>query len=426
MNDQGAQFSKIKGRGLTIAVLLFLSTLVGYLTRVNISVALPFISDAYGWNSYENGLYGGILLGMFLVGYGFSNIFLAPIIDRVGPRRALIGIMSIWSLITFFTGVVGLILGLFILFRLILGLAEGPLFPSDSKITQEWFRPSIRAKVNSAYFSALYISNLLAALLIVPLILVTDWTFAFYSVGIAGLILVMILYFKLADTPMGNYPRKSVDLRGQMRRSIDSVKKTIKLKGIHILVLSDITTNLTWWGLSLWLPTYLIMAKGFTDQDLIWAASIPYVGGVLGLIVGSTLDTRTGRLVEIAMIFGILSGAFIFLVIPIADFIVIIFFMTMVFFFISIIQPNQFTLLQDIAPEEQIGGATGFLNGVSNGSGVFGTVLVGLAVALTGTYSLGLVMLGTFQVISGLTMLFFRKYHRPRPKGKVAAEMGSK
>ena len=28
MNDQGTQLSKIKGRGLTIAVLLFLSTLV--------------------------------------------------------------------------------------------------------------------------------------------------------------------------------------------------------------------------------------------------------------------------------------------------------------------------------------------------------------------------------------------------------------
>ena len=185
--------------------------------------------------------------------------------------------------------------------------------------------------MNSAYSAHRNISNLLAALLIVPLILVTNWTFAFYSVGSQGHPGGDIV-LQAGGHPTGNYPRKSVDLRGQMRRSIDSVKKTIKLKGIHILVLSDITTNLTWWGLSLWLPTYLIMAKGFTDQDLIWAASIPYVGGVLGLIVGSTLDTRTGRLVEIAMIFGILSGAFIFLVIPIADFIVIIFFMTMVFF----------------------------------------------------------------------------------------------
>ncbi len=416
MSVQGEKVGELRGKGLTIALLLFLSTLVGYLTRVNISVALPFIGDAYGWTSYESGLYGGILLGMFLVGYGLSNILLAPIIDRIGPRRTLIGIMSLWSVITFLTGIIGLLLGLFILFRLILGLSEGPLFPSDSKITREWYSPRTRAKVNPIYFGALYFSNLLAALLIVPLILLTSWPFAFYSVGIAGFLLVIIVYLKMKDTPTGNYSRQNIEFRKQMRRSVESLRMTVKLKGIGVLAFSDIMTNLAWWGLSLWLPTYLIMAKGFSAQDLIWAASIPYLGGLLGLVAGSTLNARTGRLVEVTMFFGIFSGLFIFLVIPTANFVAIVLFLTMVFFFIAILQPNQFTLLQDICPEDQIGGATGLLNGVSVGSGAFGPVVVGVAVALTGTYALGLFMLGIFQVISGITMFFFRKYHRPGPE----------
>jgi sugar phosphate permease len=413
MSEAGLVPDGMKGKGAAIALLLFLSTLVGYLTRVNISVALPFIGQAYGWDSYQSGLWGGILLGMFLVGYGFSNIFLAPVIDRIGPRRTLISIMIIWSLITFFTGIIGLLLGLFILFRLVLGLSEGPLFPSDSKITREWFDPRTRTKVNSVYFGALYASNLLAAALLVPLILATSWPWAFYSVGIAGLILAVILYFSIKDTPRGNYPRQKVEFRQQMRRSVDSVKRTIKLKGIGILALSDITTNLAWWGLSLWLPTYLIMAKGFTASDLVWAASLPYLGGLLGLLVGSTISARTGRLVEVAVVFGLLCGLFMFFVIPATNFIVIIVLLALVFFFIAIIQPNQFSLLQDICPEELIGGATGFLNGVSVGLGVFGPIVVGLAVALTGAYALGLVLLGIFQLISGITMIFFRKYHTP-------------
>jgi len=413
MSASGESLGGMRGKGLSIALLLFISTLVGYLTRVNISVALPFIGEAYAWNSYESGLYGGILLGMFLVGYGFSNIFLAPIIDRIGPRRTLISIMVIWSVITFFTGVIGLLLGLFILFRLILGLSEGPLFPSDSKITREWFDQRTRTKVNSLYFGALYASNLLAAVLLVPLILVTSWPFAFYSVGIAGLVLALILYFTMKDTPKGNYPRQKVEFRKQMHRSIDSLRETFKIKGIGVLAFSDIMTNLAWWGLSLWLPTYLIVAKGFTDTDLVWAASLPYVGGLAGLFIGSSVSARTGRLVEVAIVFGVLSGLFIFLVIPAVDFAVIILFLAFVFFFIAIMQPNQFSLLQDVCPEDLVGGATGFLNGISVGLGVLGPIIVGLAVAMTGAYTLGLVMLAIFQIISGVTMIFFRKYHRP-------------
>ena len=83
----------LKRRQRDIAIILMLSTLIGYLTRVNISVALPFIGADYGWTGTEQGLYGGILMGIFLVGYGFSNIFISPLIDRIGPRRGLIVIM---------------------------------------------------------------------------------------------------------------------------------------------------------------------------------------------------------------------------------------------------------------------------------------------------------------------------------------------
>ena len=79
----------LKGRSPTgIAFILFLTTLAAYIARVNLSVALPFISDDYGWTSVEEGLYGGLLLGIFLVGYGVSNVILSPLVDRFGPRKS--------------------------------------------------------------------------------------------------------------------------------------------------------------------------------------------------------------------------------------------------------------------------------------------------------------------------------------------------
>ncbi len=394
-----------------IAVLITLSTLTGYLTRVNISVALPFISDAYGWTSHERGLYGGLLLGMFLVGYGLSNIFIAPLIDRYGPRRVMMAIMLIWSIITFFTGIIGLIFWLFITFRVLLGLSEGPLFPSDSKITQAWFDLRGRTKVNSFYFSALYLSNLLASAALVPLILVTSWQWAFYAVGIAGLIMLIPLYLFIQDTPKGSVkraPGKST-IGEVMRSSVSEVRRTLKLKGIFVLAASNISTNLAWWGISLWLPTYLLVAKGFDTSQLVYAASLPYVGGVAGLYIGAWISHRTQKIVGTASVFSVLCAVFILLMIVTSSQSAIIFVMAGIFFFISLLQPNLFTLLQGACPTDLIGSATGFLNGIGVGLGVLGPIMIGVTVAATGSFEVGLLILAVLQILAGLELLLFRE-----------------
>lgn len=206
-----------------IAVLATLSTLTGYLTRVNISVALPFISKDYGWTSHETALNGSLLLGMFLVGYGLSNIFIAPLIDKYGPRRGLMAIMLTWSVITFLTPLAGFIYWLFVISRVVLGLSEGPLFPSASKLTQAWFGPRGRTAVNSFYFSSLYLSNLLVSIALVPLIMLTSWHWAFYSVGLVGFVVVASIYFLLQDTPQGPVAtdQRRATLGELMRNSVD-------------------------------------------------------------------------------------------------------------------------------------------------------------------------------------------------------------
>jgi sugar phosphate permease len=392
-----------RSRRFDIALILMMATLLGYLTRVNISVALPFIGDNYGWNDYERGLYGGVLLGIFLLGYGFSNIFISPLIDRIGPRRGLMVIMTVWSVITLFTGVIGLVLWAFIAARLILGLSEGPLFPSASKVTREWYPPQTRTTVNSLYFASLYASNLLAAALLVPLILVTDWRFAFFSVGLVGFLGVALIYLRLQDSPNG--ATKSKTANKGIRENLVSVRASLQIKGIKYLLAADIATNLAWWGISLWLPTYMVQAKGFTTGDLYWAVSIPYAGGIAGLYIGAALSSRTGKLIGVASSFAMLCGLFIFLVIPMEDKTLIIILLSLVFFFIAIMQPALFSLLQEASPEDLIGGASGLLNGLSVGLGVLGPIIIGVVVAFSSSYQIGLAILAILQLLAGLVLL---------------------
>ncbi|MEM2979506.1 MAG: hypothetical protein QW083_03670, partial [Methanomassiliicoccales archaeon] len=50
-------------RVVTISLMLFLATLVGYIARANVSVALPFVAEEYHWDSEKLGELGGVLLG---------------------------------------------------------------------------------------------------------------------------------------------------------------------------------------------------------------------------------------------------------------------------------------------------------------------------------------------------------------------------
>ncbi len=402
-----------KGRSPAgIAFILFLTTLAAYIARVNLSVALPFISSDYGWTDAEKGLYGGLLLGIFLVGYGVSNVILSPLVDRFGPRKSMMVAVAVFSVLTFFTGIVGLMFFAFIAARLLLGLSQGILFPSASKVTQAWFEPRDRSKVNSLHLSSMHFSNLLVPIFLIPLILVVGWAASFFAVALVTSLVLIPLLFYLRDSPSAEtkMERKSIkDIIGDAKADLRSA---LGIKGIFVLSAADAAGNLVWWGISLWLPTYLIVAKGLSVDQIVLVASLPYLGGVAGLYFGSWMSDRTGKRVLITTAFQLVAVLFIFLLVGASDETMIVVILASIFFCISILPPNCFTLLQGIAPRELLGSATGVMNGLAVGLGVFGPIILGLAVAATGSYDIGLYVMAGLQVVSAAIMMTFRKYEK--------------
>jgi sugar phosphate permease len=403
----------LKGRSPAgIAFILFLTTLAAYIARVNLSVALPFISTDYGWNSAEKGLYGGLLLGIFLVGYGVSNVILSPLVDRFGPRKSMMVAVAVFSALTFLTGIVGLIFFAFIAARLLLGLSQGILFPSASKVTQAWFEPCDRSKINSLHLSSMHISNLLVPIFLIPLILVVGWAASFFAVALVTALVLIPLLLYLRDSPNAGTKAYSKPVKEVIRDAKAGLHSALRIKGIFVLSAADAAGNLVWWGISLWLPTYLILAKGLSVDQIVLVASLPYLGGVAGLFFGSWISDRTGKRVLITTAFQLVAVLFIFLLVGASDEGMIIIILAAIFFCISILPPNCFTLLQGIAPCDLLGSATGVMNGLAVGLGVFGPIILGLAVAATGSYDIGLYVMAGLQVVSAAIMMLFRKYER--------------
>ena len=95
MND-----SKVGAIRWRLPVVLSISVVIAYFDRLNISLALPYIAEEYGWSTEQTGEYGGILLSIFFVGYGLANMGLSPLAEKYGPRKSLIVAVICFSIFT--------------------------------------------------------------------------------------------------------------------------------------------------------------------------------------------------------------------------------------------------------------------------------------------------------------------------------------
>ncbi|MDW5563002.1 MAG: hypothetical protein SA339_07225 [Methanomassiliicoccus sp.] len=158
----------------------------------------------------------------------------------------------------------------------------------------------------------------------------------------------------------------------------------------------------------MWLPTFMIMARGFSSDELVWAAAIPYVGYIGGLLAGSFLSDRTGRRSLVTISF-LMAGAVMMLsLVFLTGKVETILALSAMFFFVAILGPNVATLLQGCCVSWLTCSAAGIENGVSNGLGALGPVSVGTIVAVTGSYDAALLLLAALIVLSGAALLGFK------------------
>ncbi|MBS3791012.1 MAG: MFS transporter [Candidatus Thermoplasmatota archaeon] len=384
-----------------ILLILVVAIFVGYVARMSISVALPFISREFAWDIEQQGSLGGILLGIFLIGYGISNIIFSKYIDIYGSKLMLSFSILLWSL-SLLLGAIITNYYVILSSRFLLGISQGVLFPIASKITSSWFSPDERAKANSIYVSGGPWAVLFTPVILTPVITRTSWQLSFFLVFLMGLLLLVPVIFFITSDPKNT---KKVRIE---KHELD-YSSILKEKQFQILLVGYTLMSSVWWGLSLWLPTYLVEAKGLELEQISYGASLPYVGAITGMYIGSYVSDRLGKRREL-ILFALLSGGlfiFILSLLGVTNIFLVIFILIMVFFTGQMAPPLYFTILQGKVSSQKMGSATGLMNGIGNGFGIIGPLAVGSIIALTGSYELGFVSLGIMLVIGGLSLLLY-------------------
>ncbi len=76
---------------------------------------------------------------------------------------------------------------------------------------------------------------------------------------------------------------------------IVDMKELIKDREFQLILAVSTAMTSVWWGMSLWVPTYLVEAQGISLEGMTIGASLPYLGAIIGMYTGAFISDITGK-----------------------------------------------------------------------------------------------------------------------------------
>ncbi len=398
----------IDSKWFRIAGSLMLGLFVCFLDRINLSVALVAMSQDLNFTGEAFAVTSSWVLTIFLIGYAFANFFGGILTRKMEPKTTAIAMTALWSIVTVLTGWVTSVTVL-IVYRLILGVAEGIYWPQQSRFARAWFSPKELTRANSViHFYGQYIGLALGFLILTPIFDSLGWRAIFFITGAAGLIIVVPLYFKFlrkeSESPIVN----SQDI-------LNSKLTLADVGGLPILFLcfTYLAQGMLFWGITLWIPL-VVKSLGFTGMAQAIGSSLPYFLGIVLAIPLSIFSDRTGKRVLIAALGLIIPGGLL-LLLPFVDNPSIKMLLITISFgwYVSSFQPNIWSIIQSSVKPSAVGPAAGIINGIgAGGGGTIAGFVVGLLYRSTGSFVAGFVFLGFVVILGGISLLLHDRYKR--------------
>jgi ACS family D-galactonate transporter-like MFS transporter len=160
-------------------MLLGASVLINYFDRLNLSVAAPQLRIEL----HLDPLTLGFLFSAFNWSYAVLQIPSGILLDRVGVTWVgRVGIL-LWGIASAITAMAGGYVGIFAA-RLLLGAAEAPSFPLNSKAIGLWFPRSERSTGTSMFDGMAKFSQVLGVPLVAVAMVTWGWRGAFWMTSI--------------------------------------------------------------------------------------------------------------------------------------------------------------------------------------------------------------------------------------------------
>lgn len=411
---------------LLILILLFVTVVINYLDRCNLSIAAPALFKELNIDPVR----AGLVFSAFGWTYALMQIPGGWLVDKVSPRVLYAGALALWSAATLLLGFAGSFVGLIVL-RLAVGALEAPAYPINNRVVTTWFPTRERASAIGGYTSGQFVGLAFLTPVLAWLQVHLGWHMVFVATGVAGIAWAAIWYavyreprafrgVNAAEIALIRDGGGLVDLEDRIAARSERTPSTWRDLGVVLgrrklwgIYLGQFALNSTLWFFLTWFPTYLVKYRGMDFIKSGFLASLPFLAAFVGVLCSGLLSDwlmRRGASQGFARKLPIISGLLISTCIIGANYVSstgwVIAFMTIAFFgngFASI----TWSLVSGLAPARLLGLTGGMFNLIGNLSAIATPIVIGLlvdgadfsraityiaAMALAGSLSYGLLV----------------------------------
>ena len=400
---------------------VWITYMIYYIGRANISIAKPFIMDEYGISATVMGLIGTT----FFLAYAFGQFVNGFLGDKVGARRFITIGLIVSAVFNIFMGVAFDFIWVAFLLWGLNGYFQSMGWAPSVKTIANWHPAEDRGKWSSRLATSYLLGGVVSWIIAIFITetLSLNWRFSFVIPGIIMLFMGIHFFIRCRNAPEEcGLPTIEEEFEGKMEmgdcRDDEFVgfKYTAKTvfftKTVLFASFGLFCLNMVRYGLTDWLP-YLInqeITVG-TAKDIfkIWKAIFYPIGGTLGVIVAAWVSDKfvgKKRMPVICALFIALSFTlFLYTLLPPLDLV----FGIPVLILIGFLNFGPHALLVATIPMEfgtrkAASAATGFIDGWGYIGAAITTFTSGALIAAAGSWAAFLLWI-IVALIGGLVLL---------------------
>ncbi|GEB22684.1 MFS transporter [Brevibacterium aurantiacum] len=338
-----------------------------------------------------------------LVGVGLGAAAVGPIADRFGRRYTIIFCVLFFSIFTILVAFSPNV-ALFTTFRFIAGLALGAVMPGCLAYISEHNKSGKTGKATTLTMTGYHAGAVAISLLAV--FYSHNWHLLFIAGGVAGLVLVPLLWWKLPESQEFVEAQSSTTAAPKTGMAGLFVGR-FKLVTIGVWAASFMGLLLVY-GLNTWLPKIMADA-GYEVSDSLVMLFVMNIGAVVGLVIAGWLADKHGTKPIVLMWFLLAAVFLAALSIPMTSQILlnIAVFITGVFVFSA--QVLVYAFVSAIYPPTARGTALGMASAVGRLGAIVGPFITGTLVTAGIAYPWGFYLFAVVAVLGFAAMVIVPK-----------------
>ncbi len=372
----------------------------------------------------------GDAFGIFFWGYLLLQIPGGHLATRWSAKRFVSILLVLWGICAVGCGFVRTAREFWVM-RLLLGVAEGGVWPATLVLLSHWFPRGERARANAFWMLCLPVSVVVSSPVSGWILSHWNWRVLLIAEGALPFVWLLVWGGFIEDTPeqarwISTEERDNLTrILRQESAELQPVAPEPYLRAllrpqVLIMVAVYLCQTTASYGYLSWLPSALESAKKLSNLQVGILTAIPYAVVSVGMVLNSHHSDRTGeRRGHIALALG-WGGVFLLASVVSAPQ-----WLLVAYVFLCLAAAGPYSTLgpfwaipTETLPAAVAGSAMGLVNAIGNLGGHFGPLMVGYLNRKTGSFAWPFAAL-SLVLLTGSVLAFF---FLPRAKGRPISE----